>query len=96
MSVIFIVFCLYWEIKSDRIVQEINCSVRLLSASTVEMLLGDGQLPREADVEAFMAKFGKVVEVAEVKNYSGLIEMSKSIYDIKLEIKELELSRQVG
>lgn len=38
-----------------------------------------------------MSQFGRVVEVAAVKDYDESISLSKDIYDLEVKVKELEL-----
>ena len=42
----------------------------------------------------FMSQFGEVTEVAQVKNYDETISLSKNIYDLEIEIKELQLTAE--
>ena len=40
-----------------------------------------------------MSQFGTVVEVAPVKNYKETISLSKDIFDLEVELKQLELEK---
>lgn len=86
--VVFLVFCLFWETRSDTIVAQINRTIKLLSANTVQIVKFP-ENARESMIKEFIGKFGNVSEVAAVKNYSDLISISKDIYDIKLKLKQL-------
>jgi len=41
------------------------------------------------EVKEFMNRFGAVTEVAPVKSYNQTISLSKAIYDMEIEQKEL-------
>lgn len=41
-----------------------------------------------------MSQFGTVVEVAPVKNYKETISLSKDIFDLEVELKQLELENR--
>jgi len=55
--------------------------VKLKSYTVVE-LLNPPPKSTEEDVHAFMGQFGRVVEVAAVKNFNESINLSKKIYDL--------------
>lgn len=40
-----------------------------------------------------MGQFGTVLEVAPVRNYSETISLSKKIFDLEIELKEMELKK---
>lgn len=43
-----------------------------------------------------MSKFGTVCEVAVVKNYSEQIRLSKDIYELEMEMKDLTISYEAS
>ena len=52
--------------------------------------IGDTKNPEDFMMK-FMGQFGQVVELAEVKDYDETISLSKDIYDLEMEVKELQL-----
>lgn len=40
-----------------------------------------------------MSKFGRVSEVSAVKNYEDMIYLSRNIYEISLELKQIRLTK---
>jgi hypothetical protein len=41
-----------------------------------------------------MSQFGRIVEVAAVKDYDETISLSKAIFDLEVKVKELELKQE--
>jgi len=76
ISLVFFIFLLYWDRRSDQIVEEMKKESQLPSYFTVEIsnreLLGD-------QVQLAMQTFGDLQEVAEVKNYDESISLAKKI-----------------
>lgn len=68
-TLVFIIFYFYWLHKGEVITEEIRTEVKLRSYYVVELT----DFPSEAtaeDVHNFMSQFGKVMEVAPVRNYN--------------------------
>jgi len=64
--------------------------VKLRSYTVVE-LMDPPSKATPANVQIFFSQFGTVKEVAPVKDYDETISLSKKIYDLEIEIKELQL-----
>ena len=75
---VYLIFCLYWQKKSKNIEKHISREIQLQSSLTVQVV----EFPecREADMEAFMGRFGTVTEVVAARDYTSQINLSKSIY----------------
>lgn len=89
---VFIVYYFYWLHKGEVISESIRNQVKLKSYFTIELMEFSLNATTE-DVHNFMAQFGGVAEVAPVRNYNETIALSKKIYDLELELKELELKK---
>ncbi len=91
-TLVFIIFYFYWLHKGEVITEEIRTEVKLRSYYVVELT----DFPTDAtpeDVHNFMSQFGTVMEVAPVRNYNETIALSKKIYDLEINRKELELKK---
>lgn len=87
---IFIVFYFFWLYRSNHLTEEVRREVKLKSYQVVEIIDPPANVT-EGEVKEFMGQFGKVVEVAAVRNYDETISLSKDIFEKELEVKHLEL-----
>jgi hypothetical protein len=46
------------------------------------------------EVHNFMGQFGRVLEVAPVRDYDETISLSKKIYELEVELKQLEIHKE--
>lgn len=85
---IFIVFYFFWLNRGNQLTEEVRKQVKLKSYTVVEVVDPPTKATQQ-DVRNFMSQFGKIVEIAPVKDYDESINLSKTIYDLEVEVKEL-------
>ena len=89
-AVIFFIFYLYWDKRSIKATEEIKQEIKLPSYKTIEVSDHTDETT-EKDIAEYMGRFGKVAEVAPVRNYEEAIALSREIYELSLKHKELRI-----
>jgi RNA recognition motif-containing protein len=84
------IFYFYWEHTSKREANKIREEVKLASDTTIEVKGVSSKIDEDI-IYQFFSDYGLIQEVAPVRNYSGMISLSKEIYELSLEIKEINL-----
>lgn len=89
-TLMMFIFYFYWEHTSKREANKIREEVKLASDTTIEVKGVSSKIDEDI-IYQFFSDYGLVQEVAPVRNYSGMISLSKEIYELSLEIKEINL-----
>ena len=59
ISLIVLAFYIYWEVKSDKLSEEIKEKVKFRCHYTIEVI-GFPETATEKDIEVFFSQFGKI------------------------------------
>jgi RNA recognition motif-containing protein len=65
----FLIFYIFWEIKSDKLTDEVKQEVKFMSFYAIEVKFAKENNFTEEQIANYFSKFGKVKEVAPVKDY---------------------------
>lgn len=84
--ILFLGFCIYWSNYCAKTEDEFKLRLKRSSDFTIEVTDFPKHLTEE-DIDKFFSKYGHISEVAAVKNYEQMIEISKEVYELSLKIK---------